>query len=126
MPFNKYRMMKDFENLELINYLEESKDTITPKAIIMKQAVNEIAELKRKRERTNKTDDEIIMDILFLNYMDSNNFMASILLWLFFWLDKSVFIKDINKLINERGSVLKSIRTIRNKDDNTFLHGLKS
>ena len=46
--------MKDFENLELINYLEESKDTITPKAIIMKQAVNEIAELKRKRERTNK------------------------------------------------------------------------
>ena len=28
-------MMKDFENLELINYLEESKDTITPKAIIM-------------------------------------------------------------------------------------------
>ena len=118
--------MKDFENLELINYLEESKDTITPKAIIMKQAVNEIAELKRKRERTNKTDDDIIMDILFLNYMDSNNFMASILLWLFFWLDKSVFIKDINKLINERGSVLKSIRTIRNKDDNTFLHGLKS
>ena len=114
-----------FEQVDLMNYLDESKDSDDMKAVIMKRVVNEIVALERKRNKTEKDDYVIISDILFLDYLDNNSFFKSILLWLFFWLDKSLFVEDLNSLIKEKGSVLKCIRTIRNNEDDTFIHGFK-
>ena len=57
----------------------------------------------------------ILFQTLFLDFLDNNNLMRNLLLWLFFWVDKSLFIENMNNVIQEKGSVPKCIRTIRNK-----------